>query len=49
MIDLYECQEQDLAGELLQVVVEGVGVEQFKNRSDEEGEGGLKREAKMTR
>ena len=31
------------------MAVEGVGVEQFKNWSDEEGEGGAKWEAKVAR
>ena len=48
-INLLECREQDLAWELLQVVVEGVGVEQFKDRSNKEGEGCTKWEAKVTR
>ena len=49
VVDLYERWEYDFAGELLQVAVEGVGVKQFKNWSDEEGEGGAKREAKVAR
>ena len=48
-IDLLECREQDLARELLQVAVEGVGVEQLKIWSNEEGEGSAKWEAKVTR
>ena len=48
-VDLLEGWVKDLTWELLQVVVEGMGVEQFKNRSRQEGEGGAKQESKNVR
>ena len=48
-VDLSEGWIENLARELLQVAVEGVGVEEFKDRSHEEGEGGSKREANVVR
>ena len=48
-VDLSESWIENLARELLQVAVEGVGVEEFKDRSHEEGEGGPKREANVVR
>ena len=48
-VDLSECWVENLTRKLLQVVVEGVGVEQLKDRSHEEGEGGSKREANVVR
>ena len=48
-IDLLEHWKQDFTRELLQVAVEGVGVEQFKDGSHEEGEGSVKWEAKVAR
>ena len=48
-IDLAECGVEDIDRELLQVVVEGVGVQQFKDRSRQEGEGSAKWEAKDAR
>ena len=48
-VDLSEGWVENLARELLQVAVEGVGVEQFKDRSHEEGEGSSKREANVVR
>ena len=44
--DLMEGWIEHNAWELLQISVEGVGVEQFKNRSWEEGEGSVKGQAK---
>ena len=40
---------EDDAGELFQVMVEGVGVKQFKDQSRQEGEGSVKWEAKDIR
>ena len=48
-IDLSERWVKNLTRELLQVVVEGVGVEEFKDWSHEEGEGRAKWEAKVVR
>ena len=48
-VDLSERWIEDLARELLQVVLEGMGVEEFEDGSHEEGEGAAKREAKATR
>ena len=48
-VDLSESWIENLARELLQVAVEGVGVEEFKDRSHEEGEDGSKREANVVR
>ena len=48
-VDLSEGWEKDFAWELLQVAVEGMGVEQFKDRSRQEGEGGAKQESKYVR
>ena len=48
-IDLSEHWVKDLTRELLQVVVEGVGVEEFKDQSHEEGEGRAKWKAKVVR
>ena len=48
-VDLSEGWIENLTRELLQVAVEGVGVEEFKDRSHEEGEGGSKREANVVR
>ena len=48
-IDLSESWVEDLARELLQVAVEGVGVEKFEDWSHEEGEGSSKREANVVR
>ena len=44
--DLMEGWIEHNAWELLQISVEGVGVEQFKNRSWEEGEDSVKGQAK---
>ena len=44
-----ECWIEDIDQELLQVAVEGVGVQQFKDRSRQEGEGSVKWEAKDVR
>ena len=40
---------EDFDWELLQIVVEGVGVQQFEDRSKQEGEGSVKWEAKDVR
>ena len=48
-VDLSKCWVKDFAWELLQVVVEGMGVEQFEDWSGEEGEGGVKWESKDIR
>ena len=48
-VDLVESWVEDVAGKLFQVVVEGVGVKQFKDRSRQEKEGGAKWEAKDIR
>ena len=48
-VDLLECGVEDLTREFLQVALEGVGMEEFEDGSHEEGEGGMKREAKATR
>ena len=48
-IDLAEHGIEDVNWELLQVTVEGVGVQQFKDRSRQEGEGSVKWEAKDVR
>ena len=48
-VDLSEGWVQDFAWELLQVVVEGIGMEQFKDRSRQEGEGSVKWESKYVR
>ena len=48
-VDLLEGWVKDLAWELLQVVVEGMGVEQFEDGSRQEGEGGVKWESKNVR
>ena len=48
-VDLLEGWVKDFTWELLQVAVEGMGVEQFEDRSRQEGEGGAKRESKNVR
>ena len=48
-VDLAECGIEDVDWELLQVMVEGVGVQQFEDRSRQEGEGSAKWEAKDVR
>ena len=48
-VDLAECRIEDVNRKLLQVAVEGVGVQQFKDRSRQEGEGSAKWEAKDVR
>ena len=48
-VDLLERWVEDLARELLQVALEGMGMEEFKDGSHEEGEGGTKRKAKAAR
>ena len=48
-VDLLEGWVKDFAWEFLQVVVEGMGVEQFEDGSRQEGEGGVKRESKYIR
>ena len=45
--DLMEGKVEDVTWELLQVVVEGVGVKQFEDQSRQEGEGGAKGQAKQ--
>ena len=45
-VDLLDRWVEDLTRELLQVVLEGMGMEQLKDWSHKEGEGGAKREAK---
>ena len=44
-----ECRIEDVDRKLLQVMVEGVGVQQFEDRSRQEGEGSAKWEAKDVR
>ena len=46
---MLECWVENLARELLEVAVEGMGVEQLKDRSHEEGEGSSKWEANIVR
>ena len=48
-VDLAECGIEDVNQELLQVMVEGAGVQQFKDWSRQEGEGSAKWEAKDVR
>ena len=48
-VDLSESWIEDFARELLQVVVEGMGVEQFEDGSRQEREGGAKQESKDIR
>ena len=48
-VDLVKSWVEDVAGELLQVAVEGVGVKQLEDWSRQEGEGGVKWEAKDVR
>ena len=48
-VDLSEGWVKDFAWELLQVLVEGMGVEQFEDRSWQEREGGAKQESKYVR
>ena len=48
-VELLEGWVEDFAWELLQVAVEGMGVEQFKDGSGQEREGGAKRESKYVR
>ena len=48
-VDLSKRWVESLARELLQVAVEGVGVEEFEDWSHEEGEGSSKREANVVR
>ena len=48
-VDLLEGWVKDFAWELLQVVVEGMGVEQFEDRSRQVGEGSAKRKSKYDR
>ena len=48
-VDLSEGGVKDFAWELLQVAVEGIGMEQFKDGSRQEGEGSAKRESKYVR
>ena len=48
-VDLAECGIEDVDWELLQVAIEGVGVQQFEDRSRQEGEGSAKWEAKDVR
>ena len=48
-VDLLERRVEDFAREFLQVALEGMGMEEFKDGSHEEGEGGMKWEAKATR
>ena len=48
-VDLAERGIEDVDQELLQVMVEGVSVQQFKDRSRQEGEGSAKWEAKDVR
>ena len=48
-VDLTECRIEDVDQELLQVAVEGVGVQQFEDRSRQEGDGSAKWEAKDIR
>ena len=48
-VDLLERRVEDFTREFLQVALEGMGMEEFKDGSHEEGEGGMKREAKAAR
>ena len=48
-VDLSEGGVKDFAWEFLQVAVEGIGVEQFEDRSRQEGEGSAKWESKYIR
>ena len=48
-VDLLEGGVKDFAWEFLQVAVEGIGVEQFEDRSRQEGEGSAKWESKYVR
>ena len=48
-VDLTEGWIEDVDKELLQVAVEGVGVQQLKDWSWQEGEGGVKWKAKDVR
>ena len=48
-VDLSERWIEDLTRELLQVVLEGMGMEEFEDGSHEEGEGAVKWEAKAAR
>ena len=48
-IDLVECGIEDVDRKLLQVAVEGVGVQQLKDWSRQEEEGSAKWEAKDVR
>ena len=48
-VDLSKCWIEDLARELLQVALEGMGMEEFEDGSHEEGEGAAKWEAKAAR
>ena len=49
LVDLSKGWVKDFARELLQEAVEGMGVEEFKDWSRQEGEGGAKWEAKCIR
>ena len=44
-----ECWIEDIDWELLQVAVEGVGVQQFEDRFRQEGDGSVKWETKDIR
>ena len=48
-VDLVEGWVEDVAGKLLQVVVEGMGVKQLEDQSGQEEEGGAKWKAKDVR
>ena len=48
-VDLLERWVEDLTRELLQVALEGMGMEEFEDGSHKEGEGGMKWKAKATR
>ena len=48
-VHLLEHWIEDLARELLQVTLEGMGMEEFEDGSHEEGEGAAKQEAKAAR
>ena len=48
-VDLLESWVKDFTWKLLQVVVEGMDVEQFKDGSRQEGEGDVKQESKDVR
>ena len=48
-VDLLKHWIEDFARELLQVALKGMGMEEFKDGSHEEGEGGTKWEAKAAR